>query len=154
MRIIEPQEKVNSWSIGRIATAGLVHTSTPGMELPLEGIPCIVVSKTHYRGKGFTVDVDSKDEYFRLIENWDGSRADVPSMREYALRYAHLLFERYHLPWDFLYEASYGNYTAFNFRSDEELLRHPTVQVVVRAIEEQTDFLLPRSQDMVPPPET
>jgi hypothetical protein len=145
VRVIEPQEKVNSWSIGRIATAGLVHTSTPGMELPLEGTPCIVVSKTHYRGKGFTVDVGSKDEYFQLIEEWDGSLAGAPLMREYALRYAYLLFERYHLPWDFLTEASYGNYTAFNFRSDEELLAHPTVQVVVRGIEQQTDFLLPRT---------
>lgn len=144
IRLVEPQEKVNSWSFSRIATAGLVHTSTPGMELPLEGVPCIVVSRTHYRGKGFTIDVDSRNQYFYLLETFDASQAPTPEMREYALRYAHLLFERYHLPWDFLYEASFGNYTAFKFRSDDELLRHPTVQVVVRGIEEQIDFLLPR----------
>jgi hypothetical protein len=144
VRVVEPHEKVNSWSIGRIATAGLVHTSTPGMELPLEGIPCIVVSRTHYRGKGFTIDVQSRDEYFGLLETFDRSRHEDPMMAEYALRYAHLLFERYHLPWDFLTEATYGNYTAFNFRSDKELLEHPTVRLVVRAIEKQEDFLLPR----------
>jgi hypothetical protein len=145
IRVIEPHEEFNSWSVGRIASAGLVHTSTPGMELPLDGIPSIVVSKTHYRGRGFTIDVDSKDEYFRLLETWDGGRLDRDPMREYALRYTHLLFERYHLPWDFLTETGYGNYTAFNFRSEEELLMNPTVQTVVRAIEEHTDFLLPRN---------
>jgi capsule polysaccharide export protein KpsC/LpsZ len=147
VRVVEPQEKVNSWSIGRIATAGLVHTSTPGMELPLEGIPCIVVSRTHYRGKGFTIDVQSREQYFGLLETFDRSRHEDPMMAEYALRYAYLLFERYHLPWDFLTEATYGNYTAFNFRSDEELLEHPTVRLVVHAIEKQDDFLLPRLAD-------
>lgn len=147
IRIVQPHEKVNSWSFYRIATAGLVHTSTPGLELPLLGVPCVVVSRTHYRGKGFTIDVDTKEQYFRLLETFDSYNANLSEMQELALRYAHLLFERYHLPWDFLYEASFGNYTAFNFQSDEQLLRHPTVQLVINSIEERSDFLLPRETD-------
>jgi hypothetical protein len=145
VRIVEPQEKVNSWSFSKIAEAGLVHTSTPGMELPLEGVPCIVVAQTHYRGKGFTIDISSKNEYFALLKEFDRAKVKLPDMKEYALRYAHLLFERYHLPLDFAFDASYGNYTAFKFYSDEELLDHPTIQVVVTAIEQQRDFLLPKS---------
>lgn len=143
VRLIKPHEQVNSWSIMRVATAGLVHTSTPGMELPLEGIPCVVVSGVHYRGKGFTVDIDSKEEYFRLIESWDPAQTDLERIKTLSLRYAHLLFERYHLPWDFLLEPRFSVNTAYNFSSDEELSRHPTVQTVCRAIEEKGDFLLP-----------
>jgi hypothetical protein len=142
VRLIEPHEKVNSWSIMRVATAGLVHTSTPGMELPLEGIPCIVVSGTHYRGKGFTVDIASKDEYFWLLQSWDPSRVEVEKIKTLALRYANLLFERYHLPWDFLIEPRFGVNTAYNFKTDEELLNHPTIQMVCQATERQGDFLL------------
>ena len=41
VRLIEPDEKVNSWSIYKVTDLGIVHTTTAGMELPLLGIPCI-----------------------------------------------------------------------------------------------------------------
>lgn len=141
VRLIEPAEKVNSWSIMRVASVGLVHTSTPGMELPLEGIPCIVVSGVHYRGKGFTLDVASREEYFRLLERWPDHPVDRDRLQTLALRYAHLLFERYHLPWSFLCEPSYGLNTGFAFASDQELLEHPTADLVCRAVERRSGFL-------------
>jgi hypothetical protein len=67
VKIIEPQDNVNSWSVMRVAQLGLVHTTTAGIELALDGTPCVVVSRTHYRGKGFTIDVDSRDEYFGIL---------------------------------------------------------------------------------------
>ena len=76
----------------QIADLGLVHTSTIGMEMPLEGIPCAVVSKTHFRGRGFTIDVNTREEYFNLIENWDSESYDSQSCIDLAKRYAFLLF--------------------------------------------------------------
>ena len=49
VRLIPPDAEVNSWSVIELADLGLVHTSTIGMELPLEGVPCVVVSRTHFR---------------------------------------------------------------------------------------------------------
>ena len=43
---------------------GIVHTTTSGMEMPLVNVPVVVVSNTHYRGKGFTIDVENKEDYF------------------------------------------------------------------------------------------
>src|SRR5690606_5492122 len=60
IRIIKPNEKVNSWSIYDITTLGIVHTTTAGMEMPLVNKPCLVVSKTHFRDKGFTIDINSR----------------------------------------------------------------------------------------------
>ncbi|MBA4135859.1 MAG: hypothetical protein C0518_00925 [Opitutus sp.] len=141
VRVIAPQEKVNSWSITQITTAGLVHTSTPGMELPLEGVPCIVVSGVHYRGKGFTLDIGSREEYFRMLDRWEDVVVDRERCKRSALRYAHLLFERYHLDWSFLIERGYGRYVAINARSDAELAAHPTVKLVCDSLERQNDFL-------------
>ena len=141
VRIIEPHEKINSWSVYHITDLGLVHTSTPGLELPLSGVPCAVVSKAHYRGRGFTIDVDTKEQYFKVMENWTGSGIDRGDLRELARRYAFLLFERYHLPWDFLFEPINGLFTALACETEAELAHHPTVELVCRAIENRGEFL-------------
>jgi hypothetical protein len=143
VRIIEPQEEVNSWSIAKVTDLGIVHTSTVGMELPLEGVPCMVVSKTHYRGKGFTEDVASREEYFEVLENWNGSRIDEETMRTLARRYAYVLFERYQLPFPFTFEVGLYDVRALTNIAPEELNAHPTIRMVAEAIETRTDILLP-----------
>mgnify|MGYP001176911965 FL=1 len=142
VRVIEPAEKVNSWSILRVANLGIVHTSTVGMELPLEGVPCMVVSRTHFRGRGFTVDVESRDEYFRTLETWDPARVDRAALIELATRYAYLLFERYQLPFPFLRESSVNDVRSLAGCDASELLDHPTIRVFLRGIEQRGEFLL------------
>ncbi len=144
VRVIEPHETVNSWSILRVTDLGLVHTSTVGMELPLEGVPCVVVSRTHFRGRGFTVDVESRDEYFGLLEEWVSDPADRARERELARRYAYLLFERYHLPFPFLEEPVVNDVRALRGVTDAELLAHPTLRILIGALEARQDsFLAP-----------
>ena len=143
VRIIRPEEKVNSWSIMQIADLGLVHTSTIGMEMPLEGIPSAVVSKTHFRDRGFTIDVDTREEYFQLLSGFRRENYDTQQARELAMRYAFLLFERYQLPFAFFHEPRHTDVRAFNFASLNELVEHPVMQLIVNSIEQQTDFLLP-----------
>ena len=143
VRVIEPDEEVNSWSIMQVADLGLVHTSTVGMEMPLEGIPCAVVSRTHYRSCGFTIDVSSREEYFRLIETWDGSSVDRDKIRMMARRYAFLLFERYQLHFPFFCQPIVGNQRALLHFREEELLGYPGVQIFLNGFENEVDFLYP-----------
>lgn len=143
VRIVEPHEKVNSWSIYRIADLGLVHTSTVGMEMQLLGIPCAVVSHTHFRSRGFTIDINAREEYFDLLESWSADRVDRENLRTLALRYAYLLFERYQLPFDILYETSYSDVRAFNFNTINELMASKSVELIVKSIETRGSFLLP-----------
>jgi hypothetical protein len=124
-----------------VINRSVLHTSTPGMELPLEGVPCVVVSRTHYRGKGFTIDITSKDEYFRLLAEWKDSPIPREQMRTLALRYAWLLFEQYHLPLDFLLEADFGRYWALNVGQDEQLGKNPVMKFLCDCVEQQSDFL-------------
>jgi len=143
VRIIEPHEEVNSWSIMQIADLGLVHTSTIGMEMPLEGVPCAVVSKTHFRGRGFTIDLETKDEYFNLIRNWNREDHDIETMRVLAKRYAFVLFERYQLPFKFFFEPKHTDVRAMNFTSVENLVKHPVIKLISDSIETQDEFLMP-----------
>lgn len=142
VRLIEPHEKVNSWSIMRVASLGLVHTSTVGMELPLEGIPCAVVSRTHFRDRGFTIDVDTEEEYFNLLENFSANDVNSEEMMALSKRYAYLLFERYQLPWDCLYEVAHTDVRAFQFCSMKELIENSSIALFIRALERKAEFLL------------
>ena len=149
VRVVEPHEDVNSWSMMKIADLGLVHTSTIGMEMPLEGIPCAVVSKTHFRDRGFTIDVDTRDEYFQLIENWNRAGYNIETMKVLSKRYAFLLFERYQLPFPFFHEPAHTDVRAMSFTSAPSLAEHPVMKLLVKSIEGKRDFLLPPEPDEI-----
>ena len=148
VRLIQPTEQVNSWSIMQIADLGVVHTSTIGMELPLDGIPCAVVAATHFRDKGFTIDVEDKNLYFELLEQLGSTDWDVIHAEKLARRYAYLLFERYQLPWPFFLEVEHTDVRALNFSSSSDLLESRTMRTLVNAVEQQEDFLLPTAKSM------
>ena len=117
IRIIKPDEKFNSWSIYDISSMGIVHTTTAGMEMPLVHKPCLVVSKTHYRNKGFTLDVESKEEYFEKLNNLDISKVDLKKNKIEAVKYAHLLFIRYQIPFNMFFEEAASDFRGYRYNS-------------------------------------
>lgn len=143
VRVVEPHEKINSWSVIHAVDVGLVHTSTIGMELPLEGVPCVVVSRTHYRNKRFTVDIATRDEYFCFLETFSALAMQNARMVTLAKRYAFLLFERYQIPFPYLYESGCADPRALAFCSSTELLAQDSMALIVDTIEPGTPFLLP-----------
>jgi hypothetical protein len=94
IRLVEALDPVNTYDLVEIADLGLVYTTTVGMEMAMSGVPVIVSGKTHYRGKGFTLDPDSWESYSRLVESQLSarpaprlSRAQVESAWNYAYRF-------------------------------------------------------------------
>jgi len=134
IRIIQPHEKVNSWSIYNITTLGIVHTTTAGMELPLVNKPCMVVSKTHYRGKGFTIDIASNKEYFEVLENFDPTRIDFDKNRHEALKYAYLLFIRYQVPFNMFFEEVSSNIHGYRYNTLQEYMDQPGFNNIIDSI--------------------
>ena len=70
------------------ADVGLVYTSTTGLELGLRGTPVIVAGETHYRDKGFTIDVTSPEEFHaaldKVLADPEAAATDITAAREYA----------------------------------------------------------------------
>ena len=141
VRIIEPSEKVNSWSIYEVSEVGIVHTTTAGMELAVVGVPCIVVSQTHYRDKGFTLDIKSREEYFELLEDIDPEKINKDLQKTLAKRYLYLLFIRYQMPFDVFEEASWTDVRSFTFNNIEELFQKPYFNHIIQAIINKGEFL-------------
>lgn len=101
IRLIGSTEKINTYDLMDIADLALVYTTTAGLEIALRGIPVLVSGRAHYRKKGFTLDADSWEEYFGLL---DAALADLPGHRlstqqvEAARNYAYFFFREYPHP--------------------------------------------------------
>jgi hypothetical protein len=90
--VVGPHDPMSSYPLMEASDLGLVYTSTTGLELALSGTPVIVAGETHYRGKGFTTDVDSPDEFHQVLDRMLDA-PDLPTTgQDLARRYAHLFF--------------------------------------------------------------
>jgi hypothetical protein len=139
IKLLGPDFPLNSWTLLKVTDVGLVHTSTVGLELALEGKRCICVAKTHYRGKGFTEDVATAKEYFKTIES-SHARCPRDDLRKVALQYAYLFFLKYHLPFPF--ETPSVGTGAKYFKTDNlaQILLSPYMLQIVSAIESRNQF--------------
>ncbi|MEW6715913.1 MAG: hypothetical protein AB1345_00185 [Chloroflexota bacterium] len=101
IHLIEADAQVNTYDLVEISNLGLAYTTTVGMEMSMIGIPVIVCGQTHYRGKGFTLDPHSWDEYFSLLESFisdSGIYRLSPEQIERAWNYAYFFYFDYPLP--------------------------------------------------------
>lgn len=141
VRIIKPEEKVNSWSIYAISQLGIVHTTTAGMEMPLVNKPCVVVSKTHYRDKGFTININSKAEYFELLQNFDSSTIDYENNKKEALKYAYLLFIRYQVPFNMFFEEKTSDIRGFRCNTINDYFKIDSYSNIITQILKKENIL-------------
>lgn len=102
IHVVGPSDKINTYDIVDVAGLGLAYTTTVGLEMAMRGVPVIVAGKTHYRGRGFTKDPSSWEEYVAML---DESLVEIPAHRltgnqvEMAWNYAYGFFFEY--PFDF-----------------------------------------------------
>lgn len=68
IRLIDGGDPVNTYGLMRLAHCGLIYTSTTGIELAMRAVPTVVVGKTHYAGRGFTIDPPDPPSYFAHLE--------------------------------------------------------------------------------------
>jgi hypothetical protein len=94
IHLVPANAKVNTYDIIEITDLGLVYTTTVGMEMAMSGVPVIVVGNTHYRSKGFTMDPQSWEAYFELLNHtlaapglYRLSQAQVEQAWNYAYRF-------------------------------------------------------------------
>jgi hypothetical protein len=106
-RIIGAGDEINTYDLIAIADLGLVYTTTVGLEMAMSGVPVIVAGETHYRGKGFTIDPDSWEDYFLKLEDCLKriGEANLAGQSETAWHYAYRFFFEYPqpFPWHLLH---------------------------------------------------
>lgn len=101
IHLVPAEARINTYDIMEIADLGLVYTTTVGMEMAMSGLPVIASGRTHYRGKGFTLDVDTWEEYFDLLNRLIADPVSFRLTKEQvdkAWNYAYRFFFNYPLP--------------------------------------------------------
>lgn len=117
IHLIKPEDKVNTYDLVEITDIGLVYTTTVGMEMAMSGIPTIVVGKTHYRNRGFTIDPESYVNYYKLLgsllENPKENRLTAEQI-DLAWKYAYNFFFDYPKPFPWHLVRMWEDYKQHN----------------------------------------
>jgi hypothetical protein len=99
IHLIPAEAKVNTYDLIEASSLGVVYTTTAGLEMVLSGLPVIVAGKTHYRGRGFTLDPDSWKSFFDLLDRFhpsnngsDGDMQPHATQVDLAWNYAYRYF--------------------------------------------------------------
>jgi Capsule polysaccharide biosynthesis protein len=96
VRVIAPGRELSSYALLELSDLVLTYTTTVGLEAAVRGIPVAVAGRTHYRSRGFTHDLESPDQLRSLLRSGEWGVGD--DQAETALRYAHLFFFRFCIP--------------------------------------------------------
>ena len=101
IHVIGALDKVNTYDLIEIADVGLAYTTTVGLETTMNGRPVISCGRTHYRGRGITIDPNTWEEYYATLEK---VLSDIPAHQmtekqiEFAWNYAYRFFFEYPRP--------------------------------------------------------
>jgi hypothetical protein len=94
IRVVAPDSHISTCALGEMADAALIYGTKVGIELASVGVPVVVAGEAWVRGKGFTIDARSPQEYREALDHLPvGVRLDEIA-RERALRYAYHVFFR------------------------------------------------------------
>jgi len=99
--LVPADADVNTYDLVAISDLGLVYTTTVGLEMAMSGVPVIVIGQTHYRNKGFTLDPDTWETYFSLLDDVLDEPARFRLLKEQidlAWEYAYRFFFEYPHP--------------------------------------------------------
>jgi hypothetical protein len=132
--ILEPEDGVNSFSVIDVSDIGIVNTSTVGLEFALAGKPIILISETHYRGKGFTMDADSRAEYFSILENQIANTHPLPDQVKLARKYFFMMMFKYQVQLPI--RRWYGEFNGYTYESFDRIPVSENIVRIVRALAE------------------
>lgn len=142
--VVSADSDLSSYALIDLSTAVAVYTSTVGLEAALRGVPVLVAGETHYRNKGFTVDVDSPEQLPDLLQRLPAWPRLTPQQVDLARRYASIFFLRNMLPMTL---ATESNNLAVKLNFDDFDALKPgcndTLDHICTAILERQSFPLP-----------
>lgn len=96
VRFVSAADALSSYALLDISDLLLTYTTTVGLEAAVRGKQVAVAGDTHYRGRGFTIDLSGPEELARIMGL---EQAELPPVDvERATRYAHMFFFRAMIP--------------------------------------------------------
>lgn len=120
--LLSPKVSISVYDLFPISKVGLVFTTSVGMEMAARGIPVVTAGKSHYRGYGFTLDPNTKAEYFKILENTLSSKIKVNTEQSIDLAMKFIKFNFFHyFSKTGLFEFEFGKKVKINISSLQDI---------------------------------
>jgi len=135
--VVTHDSPVNTYDLIELAHLGLVYTTTTGIEMAMNGVPVAVAGKTHYRGRGFTHDPATADEYLATIDGLLGrplGQRLEPQLVDLAWRYAHRFFFEYPFPFPWHSEHFWEDIARYPLEWVLDPKQRSTLEPTIRAL--------------------
>jgi hypothetical protein len=98
IKVIGPEVNISTYSLMALSNSALVYGTKTALELACNGLPVVVAGDAWCRGKGFTIDASSHEEYRQALEALPFPRGLTEGQISAARRYAYHFFFRRMIP--------------------------------------------------------
>ncbi len=98
IKVIGPEEKISTYSLMTLCDSALVYGTKTALELACTGLQVVVAGEAWSRGKGFTIDVSSPEEYVAVLDTLPLKTALSDEQVMAARKYAYHFFFRRMIP--------------------------------------------------------
>lgn len=149
--VIPAASTISSYVVLANCDAALIYATKMGIELTATGIPTVVAGEAWIRGKGFSLDAGSPEQYRQILGRLPlGERMPAEQIAR-ARKYAFHYFFRRMIPLQFVHQGS-NRSLAFDVKIEnlEELRpgHHRGLDVICAGILEGSDFIYPAEREI------
>lgn len=149
--VIGPESQISTYAVMSLCNAVVIYGTKTGVELTSMGIPTIAAGEAWIRNKGITMDANSAEEYFRILDRLPFPQRLGQETVERARKYAFHFFFRRMIPLSFFQPATHStSLTPYQLQIEslDHLLpgREPGLDVICDGILSGTEFIYPAEQ--------
>jgi hypothetical protein len=98
IKVVPHDHPYNTYALMDLCRAVLIYGTKTGVELAPFGTPVVVCGEAWVRGKGFTHDIESREEYLRVLDRLGDLEPLDAAQTDLARRYAYHYFFRRMIP--------------------------------------------------------
>ena len=143
--IIPPESPVSTYAAMELCDSVLIYGTKTGVELAAVGVPVVVAGEAWIKDKGLTLDAETPEHYFRILDGLPIGRRLEPEVILAAQKYAYHFFFRRMMPLPFLEKVSSNLFFTPRIASADDLAegRSAALDIVCDAILDERPFIYP-----------
>jgi len=148
--LIRPESQVSTYALCEGSNSAIIYGTKTGVELTAMGIPVIVAGEAWIRNKGMTLDADTADGYFRILDQLPLSKRLSDVIIKRGRKYAFHFFFRRFIPINFVKPSEESGVSLkIELNSLEDLLpkRDKGLDVICDGILNGSEFIYPAEND-------
>lgn len=142
--VIPPESRLSTYAVAEKCDSVIIFNTKTGIELCGMGIPVVVAGEAWIRGKGFSIDANSPEEYFSILDKLPVRERLNASDLERARKYAFHFFFRRMIPLPFVQSVKDTTFALdMESLSDLDEGKYAGLDVVTEGILRNTPFVYP-----------